>query len=338
MAEKFFGRYGDQDVKVFILRTECLELHVLELGATLQRVRVKGRDGNWYDSVLFHDDLDKYLTSGGFWGAVCGRCANRIGDAQVSINGITYLLDKNEGGNNLHSGPDGFHFKVFSGKQKSEDTVTFTRLSPDGEQGFPGNMMVTVTYRITPENGVEIIYQTTTDQDTVWNITNHAYFNLAGQGDILNHTLRLSADFYTPVDKTLLTTGEIVTVEQTPFDFRNPVKLSDRIGSGANQLPGGYDHNFVLCPDADKPLADYYCPDTGIGMEMYTTLPGVQIYSAAAMDGTLSSGGTPVPRFGGLCFETQFFPNSFSHKHFPVPVQKAGTLMTQKTEYRFYTQ
>ena len=337
MAEKQFGIYKGAEIKAFTLKSDHLEVDVLELGATLHRVRTKGKDGQWYDVVLFHDTLEDYINSPGYWSAVCGRHANRIAKGELKIDGELYHSDKNEGQNSLHSGLDGFHFKVFQGKQEKENEVCFTRLSPDGEQGFPGNMLVHITYSLTPENGVKISYQTTTDKDTVWNITNHAYFNLAGKGTVLDHVFCVDSDFFTPVDAELLTTGEINTVEGTPFDLRKPVSLNTYIGEGTGKLSGGFDHNLVLRHPGEGVQADLYCPRTGIGMQMYTSLPAVQIYSAGSMNGELTSGGNPVPQFGGICMETQFFPNSFAHAHFPQPVQKAGTLVTETTEYRFYT-
>ena len=336
MAEKRFGNYQGTEVKIFTLKSEKLEVDVIELGATLHRVRAKGKDGQWYDVVLFHNTLEDYLNSSAYWSAVCGRHANRIAKGEIRIAGKIYHSDINEGNNSLHSGKDGFHFKVFNGKQETEDAVSLTRLSPDGEQGFPGNMLVKITYTITPENGVKITYQTTTDKDTVWNITNHAYFNLAGKGTVLDHILYVNSDFYTPVDDELLTTGEIIQVEETPYDLRTPILLNTRIGNDTGKLADGFDNNFVLRRPGEGVQADLYCPQTGIGVQLYTSLPAVQIYSAAAMNGELSSGGNPVPQFGGLCMETQYFPNSFAHTHFPQPIQKAGTLVKEETEYRFY--
>lgn len=337
MSGKLFGVHEGTEIKVFTLKSKSLEIDLLEFGAILHRVRVKGRDDKWHDVVLFHNTLEDYINSPGYWSAVCGRHANRIAKGEIEISGETYHTDKNEGNNSLHSGKDGFNSKVFSGKQESENAISFTRLSPDGEQGFPGNMLVKITYILTPEGGVKISYQTIVDKDTVWNITNHAYFNLAGKGTVLDQIFYVNSDFYTPVNDESLTTGEVCKVEGTSFDLRNPVPLKTYIGDGTGRLPNGFDHNFVLRHPGEGVQAELYCPETGIAMQLFTTLPGVQIYSAAAMNGSLKSAGNPVPKFGGLCLETQYFPNSFAHAHFPRPIQKAGTLKVEETEYRFYT-
>lgn len=330
-----FGKVRGIPVKRFTISTEDMEVRVLELGATLQGLRVKDKTGKPVETVLFHDSLEKYLTSPGYWGAVCGRHANRIAKAQADIGGTIYQMDKNENANNLHSGKDGFHHKIFSGTALSDTSVVFTYLSSDGEQGFPGNMFVKVTYSITPENSLLIEYTTTSDADTVWNLTNHAYFNLGGEGTVLNHTLQVAADFYTPVDEEKLTTGEILSVCETPFDLREPQKLASRIGDGKKALAEGYDHNFVLRQSEDVPDATLFCPENGVSLDVYTTLPGLQIYSGGSLSGSDTSNGRPVPPFGGICMETQYFPNSLAYAHFPQPIQCEGTLVEEWTEFYF---
>ena len=330
-----FGTLGGRDVRRFTIVSQDVEVRLIELGATIQGLRVKDREGRWREVVLFHDSLEDYIEKPGYWGAVCGRHANRIAGAAFTLNGRRYQLEPNDNGNNLHSGKDGFHHKIFAGVSEDESSVSFRYFSPENEQGFPGNMFVKVTYRISDEGGLLIEYVTTTDEDTIWNLTNHAYFNLAGADTILDHTLQVAADFYTPVDDVLLPTGEILSVCGTPFDLRDPTLLRDRIGTGPNALKDGFDHNFVFRKSPGIPDATLYCSETGISMDVFTTLPGVQVYSAAGQDGTTSSWGHPVPRFGGICMETQFFPNSLSYAHFPQPIQYEGSLAMETTEYRF---
>jgi len=332
---EIFGKVNGQEVKRFTISSEKMEVRLVELGASIQGLKVKTKKGEWVETVLFHDTAELYAMNPGFWGAVCGRHANRIGNAEFSLHGTVYKLEKNEKENSLHSGRGGFHGKQFSGVEVDENTVSFHYFSLDGEQGFPGNMFVKVTYSITDKNGLLIEYTSTTDEDTVWNLTNHAYFNLAGKGDVLEHTLQVGADFYTPVDGSQLTTGEILKVEGTPFDLRKPEYLKNRIGEGANSLEKGFDHNFVLKVNENEPDATLHCPETGLTMEVYTTMPGVQVYTAAGLNGKLTSNGIPAPRFGGVCLETQYFPNSLAHAHFPQPIQQEGTLCVESTEYRF---
>ena len=339
-----FGQKDGKEIKRFTISSRGMEVRIIELGASLQGIRTLGRDGEWVETVLHYESVEEYLKGTAFFGTVCGRNANRITNAKVTLNGKEYALEKNIGEHSLHSGSEGFHFCVFSGEQTGEDEITFQYLSPAMEQGFPGNMLIKVIYRLvdqadtdsgSAEKTLEIRYVTLVDEDTICNVTNHAYFNLEGEGTILDHELCVSADFYTPMNELLLPTGEIATVENTPFDVRTPTKIGDRFGDAPGKLPGGYDHNFVLNKKNAEDVV-LYSPKTGIGVKTKTDLPGVQIYAGYSLTGTDISHGKTVPQFGGICMETQYFPDAPTNCHFPSSVQKAGTMKVSQTSFTYF--
>jgi aldose 1-epimerase len=296
--------------------------------------------------VLGFDNLTDYETKSPYFGSITGRYANRIANARFNLNGQEYVLATNDGSNSLHGGIKGFDKQVWEAETSQGDTevsLRLTYLSPDGEEGFPGNLSTTVTYTLTNDNELRIDYGATTDKPTVLTLTNHTYFNLRGNGagDIYDHVVRLNADRYTPVNENLIPTGELAPVEGTPFDFRSPKPISDGIRSGHPQmvLAHGYDHNFVLNRSDDTSLVEaarVVAPSTGRVLEVFTTEPGIQLYTANFVNGTLvgSSGGT-YRQGDGMCLETQHFPDSPNQPNFPSVVLNPGETYQSTTVFKF---
>jgi len=270
-----------------------------------------------------------------------GRYGNRIAKGQFELDGQSYQLEINNGPNSLHGGKNGFFSKVWAVKHVTDSSLELQYISPDGDAGYPGKLAATVTYTVTSTNGLEIAYHATTDKATVVNLTNHAYFNLSGEGDstILDHLLTIRADGYTPVDETLIPTGEITPVEGTPFDFRQPTPIGARIDTADGQLllGGGYDHNFVLKKDPGLQLvATVESPKTGIVMDILTEEPGLQFYSGNFMDNVQQAKGGKVYGYrSAFCLETQHFPDAPNHPDFPSTVLQPGDEYTTKTVYQF---
>ena len=320
----------------------CME--VTDYGATLVSVMVPGKDHTLTDVVLGYEDVMDYWKQEGYLGATVGRSCNRNGGANVTIQGKTYELFKNEHGkNNLHSSPDGYNQMVWNYEVDEEElSVRFFRLSPNLEQGYPGNFEISVTYTLTQENEVKIHYHGVSDQDTVANLTNHSYFNLAGQGNgtILDHEVWIDADAFTVIDEESIPTGEIRSVEGTPFDFRKRKRVGEQIEEKDEQLllAGGYDHNFVLNKKAGelKKIAEVFEPKSGRKMEVFTTCVGVQFYTGNFItEGSHGKEGTIYHRRSGLCMETQFFPDAVHHENFPSPILKAGEIYDSITVYKW---
>jgi len=341
-----FGQLPDgRAVELFLLRNAAgMEVELINYGAIIRALRVPDRTGVLGDVVLGFDSLSGYVQPHPYIGAVVGRYANRIGRAQFVLEGTTYALAANDGPNHLHGGLKGFDKVLWQAEPFSngaESGVRFTYVSPDGEEGYPGTLRVSVTYTLTDTNALVIDYEATTDKPTIVNLTQHAYFNLAGRGDILNHELQLFADFYTPVDEQLIPTGEIVSVAGTPFDFRTPQRIGARINANHEQLRRGrgYDHNFVLRHSERGALelaARVYEPTTGRVMRVYTTEPGIQFYSGNFLDGSLTGkGGMVYSHRTGFCLETQHFPDSPNKTHFPSPVLRPGEAYRSRTVYAF---
>ena len=288
------------------------------------------------------DMMTRRDTSAGafFFGATVGRSANRIGGAQFEINGVKYSLEKNDNGNNLHSGMDYYQQRMWEVVENADDHVTFLLHSPDGDQGYPGALDMYVTYSLDEENTVTIHYQAVPDQDTIINMTNHSYFNLNGHdsGDVLGHTVRLEADCFTPADNESIPTGEIRSVEGTPMDFREGKAIGKEIDADDEQIRfgGGYDHNWVLKNEGrfDK-VAEVTADRSGIVMEVYTDLPGVQMYTANFVEGEPGKEGACYGRRSAVCLETQYFPDAVHHENFPGPICKAGEKYDTRTAYRF---
>ena len=330
MKKQPFGKTADgQAVDLFTLtNSKGMEVSITNFGGIVVTLKVPDRNGKLDDVVLGYDQLDGYLTNKAFFGALIGRYGNRIAHGQFQLDGKTYNLPKNDGDNTLHGGMTGFNKRLWTAKQVSGakgSALELTYLSKDGEEGFPGNLSVKVVYTLTDDNELRIDYSATTDKDTVVNLTNHSYFNLAGQGngDILSHELTIHADQFTPVDQTLIPTGELRAVKGTPFDFTKSTAIGVRINQEDQQLKfgKGYDHNWVLnggIKTTPALAAEAYDPKTGRVLQVLTTEPGVQFYSGNFLDGTITGKGGKVYNLrNGFCLETQHFPDSPNHASFP---------------------
>ena len=344
-AEKeSFGQTPDgREVDLYTLtNTNGLRAKITNYGAILVSLEVPDRDGNLADITLGYDNLDDYVKRGAFFGATVGRYANRIGGAKFVLDGTEYKLAANNGENHLHGGIKGFDKVVWKLDEiKSESNkavVKMSYISEDGEEGYPGNMACTVTYTLTEDNELKISYEAETDKTTVVNLTNHSYFNLAGQGtgEILGHELTLNADKYTPVDEGLIPTGEIRSVKDSPMDFTLPTSIGSRI----KQVGDGYDHNYVLNSGGGTLAlaARVYEPTSGRVMEIYTTEPGVQLYTGNFLDGTLTGkAGKVYKKHYAFCLETQHFPDSPNKPNFPSAVLLPGQKYTSVTVHKFST-
>ena len=305
------------------------------------------RDGNLGDIVLGFDNLKDYEEKSPYFGCIVGRYGNRIGDAEFTLDGNAYKLNANDGENHLHGGVKGFDKVVWDAEPIQNDKgvgLKLHYLSKDMEEGYPGNLDVTVTYMLTNDDELKIHYEATTDKPTVCNLTNHNYYNLDGQGngDILNHILMINADHYTPVDEGLITTGEIAPVEGTPLDFTEPTKIGARINQDNTQLKygKGYDHNWVLNKKGKKMslAARVYAPSSGRVMKIYTTEPGIQFYSGNFLDGTLTGKEGEVYKHRyGFCLETQHFPDSPNKPEFPSTTLRPEQTYKTTTVHQFMT-
>jgi aldose 1-epimerase len=337
MKKQPFGKTADgQAVDLFTLtNAKGMEVSITNFGGIVVTLKVPDRNGKLDDVVLGYDQLDGYLTNKAFFGALIGRYGNRVAHGQFQLDGKTYNLPKNDGDNTLHGGRTGFNKRLWTAKEVSGAKGTaleLTYLSKDGEEGFPGNLSVKVVYTLAEDNELRIDYSATTDKDTVVNLTNHSYFNLAGQGkgDILGHELTIHADRFTPVDQTLIPTGELRAVKGTPFDFTKSTAIGARINQDDQQLKfgRGYDHNWVLnggIKATPAIAAEAYDPKTGRVLQVLTTEPGVQFYSGNFLDGTITGKGGKVYNLrNGFCLETQHFPDSPNQASFPSTTLKPG--------------
>lgn len=337
MQQTLFGTTRDgRQVHRYTLASENLRLQVLDYGAAIQTLLVKDKDGRWRDVVLGYDTMEEYETRDGYFGACIGRVGNRIGKGVATLHGQTLVLAKNDGENHLHGGNRGFDKQLWQG-QTDGDFVRFSRLSPDGEEGYPGNLEVSVTYRLTG-NALQITYDALSDQDTLCSLTNHSYWNLNGEGSVLAHTLRVQAEAFLENDAHCLPTGRILPVEGTPFDFRSPKTLGRDIRENDRNLQncGGYDHNFCLSGKA--PAAVLHSAQSGITMEVETTLPGMQVYSGNFLTRRRGKGGAVYNTRDALCLETQYYPNAMACEGFLKPILRAGERYHQETNYIFWTQ
>ncbi|MCY4014242.1 MAG: galactose mutarotase [Gammaproteobacteria bacterium] len=342
-----FGVVDGEPVNLFTLtNARGAEVRITEYGGIVVSIRVPDRDGRLGHVALGYDRLDDYVADNPFFGTITGRYANRIAGGRFELDGETWQLAQNDGENALHGGIRGFDKVVWNGvATASGDGVAFTYVSPDGDEGYPGELTTTVTYTWTDDDALRIDYEARTDKPTVVNLTNHSYFNLAdgGAGTVLDHHLTVNAARYTPADNESIPTGEIVPVAATPFDFRSSQTLGARIANDHPQLraSGGYDVNFVLDEaDADMILAAVvYAPTTGRVMDVLTDQPGVQLYTGNHFDGRhVGIGGVRHFRHSGLCLETQHFPDSPNQPGFPSTVLRPGETYSTTTVYRFRTQ
>ncbi len=337
MKRDFFGTTADgRQVHVFTLKNARGEsARILDLGGTVQSLLIRGRGGKLIDVALGFDTPGEYLAKGGYLGAIVGRYANRIGGARFALNGKEYRLFPNDGKNHLHGGKEGFDKKVWEAEPDG-GRLKLRLFSPHMDEGYPGNFGVEVTYAFSDDGGLIIDYLAKSDMDTVVNLTNHCYFNLRGCGDILSHELKINARSMLPTDAGLIPTGEIKSVEGTPFDFTEFKSIGRDIEADDPQLAvaGGYDHNFCL-EEGYKKACELFCDESGILMEVFTDMPGVQFYSGNFLSGISGKGGRIYGKRFGLCLETQHYPDSVNKPHFPSPVLKAGALFRSRTVYKF---
>lgn len=337
-----FGRTpGGEEVSQYVLTSaKGLRARITNYGAALVSLEVPDRNGKLDDVVLGFDSLDKYVEQRAYLGVTVGRYANRIGNARFVLDGVTYKLTANEGPNQLHGGVEGFDKRLWKAEEvtAAEDRawVRMSYLSRDGEEGYPGNLRCTVTYMLTNDDELRISYEAETDKKTVINLTNHSYWNLAGQGtgSILGHELMINASRFTVVDKNLIPTGFIASVLDTPLDFQSPKNIGSRI----RQLNRGYDHNYVLNgrPDALKLAASLHERSSGRTLEVYTTEPGLQLYTGNYLDGSLiGKSAKAYNKHAGLCLETQHYPDSPNQPGFPSTVLEPGRKFASLTVHKF---
>jgi aldose 1-epimerase len=345
VEEQPFGttKEGKKITLYTLTNSHHMEVRAMNYGAIIVSLRVPDRKGQVADIVLGHDTLEGYFDNSPHLGGLVGRYANRIANGSFALDGVKYSLPKNNGPNTLHGGIKGFDQAVWQGTPlKGKAGVAFSYLSRDGEEGFPGNLKVKVSYSLTEANELVINYEATTDKPTVLNLSQHSYFNLAGEGtgDILNHEVMINADRFTPVDSTMIPTGELRPVKGTPLDFTTQTKVGTRIDDNYEQLVlgKGYDHNFVINRKAQGLVsaARAYEPTSGRVMEISTDQPGVQFYTGNFLDGSVTGkqGHVYKQRYG-LCFETQHFPDSPNHPEFPSVVLRPGQTFHSRTIFKF---
>jgi aldose 1-epimerase len=317
-----------------------MSVSLMDYGATVVNLLVPDRAGKLDDVVLGFESVEPYLTATAYFGATIGRYGNRIAKGSFMLDGKTYQLPLNNGVNSLHGGTTGFDKQLWKVEHKESNppSITFSRISPDGEDGYPGTLNVLVTFTLTEKNQLRISYKATTDKPTVINLTNHTYFNLAGaaNGTILDHIVTLHADEFTPVDASLIPTGKIQKVAGTPWDFRTGKAIGKDL-QAVGGTPVGYDHNYVLNEGASS-AAEVYEPTSGRLMIVTTDQPGIQFYTGNFLDGTLTGkGGKVYPQYQAFCLETQHFPDSPNEPNFPSTVLKPGQIYKTTTVYSFST-
>lgn len=347
ITKEDFGTVDGKKVELYTLTNRNgLEAKVMTYGGVVVSLKVPDRNGNLADVVLGYDNLTGYLQDTSYFGSIIGRYANRIAKGKFTLNGVEYKLATNNGENHLHGGIKGFDKVVWDGsatKIPNGVRLKLAYISRDMEEGYPGNLLLTVFYTLTNSNELKIDYWATTDKDTVVNLTQHSYFNLAGEGtgDILKHELVINANRFTPVDSTLIPTGELRSVSGTPLDFLRPTPIGARINQEEEQLKlgKGYDHNFVINGRGGvmRKAARAFEQSTGRVMEVWTTEPGMQLYTGNFLDGRPGKGGKPYQFRYGFCLETQHFPDSPNHPKFPSATLKKGAKYSSSTIYRFST-
>ena len=329
ILKETFGEFEGEEVDIYTLKNaNQLEIKITNYGGIVTSIRLPDRNGRFADVALGYDNLQDYINNSPYFGCIVGRYGNRIGNARFNLGGEEYTLNKNDGENSLHGGIKGFDKVLWDAEPvigEGYQSLKLTYLSKDGEEGFPGNLSVMVTYTLKDDNSFIIDYSATTDRPTIVNLTNHTYWNLSGEGsgDILKHELMLNADSFTPVDQGLIPTGEIRSVKNTPMDFTKPTAIGERIDADDEQLKfgKGYDHNWVLNSNESDELklaATVYEPITGRFMEILTTEPGIQFYTGNFLDGSLTGKSGRAYEFrNGFCLETQHFPDSPNKSEFP---------------------
>jgi aldose 1-epimerase len=334
---------GDSTDLYVLKNANGMEVTVTNFGGVIVSIMVPDNNGTMTDVVLGFDNIHDYVNINNNFGATIGRYGNRIANGRFTIDGVEYNLPLNNNGHTLHGGPNGFNTQVFNVVSADNRSIVMTYLSKDGEEGFPGNLLTTVTMTLTDNNAIDIQYKAETDKPTAVNLTNHSYFNLQGSHNntILDHRLMINADTFTPVDETLIPSGELAAVEGTPMDFRTFHTIGDRIDNyDFEQLAFGigYDHNWVLNTNGDitQVAATLYSPVTGIQLDVYTVEPGVQIYTGNFLNGTVTGrNGAAYPKRSAICLETQHFPDSPNHPNFPSTLLMPGEIYTSRCIYKF---
>jgi aldose 1-epimerase len=348
VSQQSFGTTPDgQAVEIYTLRNHHgMEAKIITYGGIVQSLKVPDKNGNYADIVLGYDGLDGYVTNSPFFGALIGRYGNRIAKGKFTLDGQEYTLPTNDVPNCLHGGDKGFFARVWKVVQadvgQDGPRLELSYLSPDGEEGFPGNLQVDATYTVTEDNALRVDFKATTDKDTICNLTHHSYFNLSGSGDILNDVAYINADHFTPVDSTLIPTGELRPVTGTPFDFRTPTAIGLRINGDDQQLKyaRGYDDNWVLNHASGELglAARVEDPNSGRVLTVYTTAPGIQFYTGNFLNGTIHGKGGQVYQFrDAFCLEPQDFPDSPNHPGFPSSELKPGETYSNVIVYKFST-
>jgi len=347
MKKDSFGKLPDGSaVDLFTLTNAgAFSVAITNYGGRITSIKFPDKNGKVADVVLGFDTVDGYVADNPYFGALIGRYGNRIGHAQFKLDGKTYKLEANDNGNSLHGGKKGFDKVLWTAKDvstKDLPALELTYVSKDGEEGYPGTLTSVVTYSLSPANELKIDYHATTDKNTVLNLTNHAYYNLAGagEGDILGHHMMITASKFTPVDKTLIPTGELKSLDGSPLDFREAKAIGERIDANDEQLKfgKGYDHNYVLDAKGGTltQCAMVHEPKSGRMMEVLTTQPGLQFYTGNFLDGTIKGkGGKVYGHRGAFCLETQHFPDSPNKPSFPTAELKPGETYQQTTVYKF---
>lgn len=342
-VETFGSTSKKEEAVLYILTNENgMSASITNYGAALVKLNVPDKEGKLRDVVLGYDDVTGYEKGGGSFGAPVGRNANRIGGAVITIQDKTYELEKNDNGNNLHSGTNYYNKRIWNVGEKTDSKIEFVLHSPDGDQGYPGTLDMHVTYELTEDNELRLIYDAVPDQDTIINMTNHSYFNLDGHdsGNVLKELVTLDADYFTRADAQSIPTGELVDVTGTPMDFRMSRALGEAIDADyeAVRLGKGYDHNWVLKNNGkfDK-VAQAVSEKSGIVMEVWTDLPGMQMYTANFLDNEHGKNGAVYGIRDAVCFETQYFPDAVHHENFASPICKKGMPYHTVTSYKFET-
>jgi aldose 1-epimerase len=347
IEKRSFGKLQDgTEAYIFKLaNSQNMVVEITNFGGIILSVKVPDRNGKIGDVTLGYEKLEAYEGKGPYFGAIIGRHANRIEDSRFELDGVEYQLARNNGKNHLHGGNKGFDKVMWQAEvinKPEAQSLQLTYRSKDGEENYPGNLDVKVNYTLTNENELKIDYFAVSDKKTVVNLTNHAYFNLSGHdsGDILKHELKIYADKFTVIDTEGIPTGEIREVRNTPMDFSDFTPVGLRIDADDEQIicGKGYDHNWVLNAGGNglEKAAELYDPDSGRFMEVYTTKPGIQFYSANFLTGSdIGKGGAVYNKRSGLCLETQYFPNALKHKYFPSPILEAGSEYAHTTVYKF---
>lgn len=338
ITKRLFGKVDEKEVYAYLLdNSNGFSAEIITYGGIVRTLNYKGKD-----VVLGYDTIEDYQNNPDYFGALIGRNSNRIEGASFTLGGVEYKLFANDNRSNLHGGKVGFNSRIWDAEaiDGEEPALKLSLFSPDMEEGFPGNLNVTVTYTLTKDNSLDIHYEAVSDKDTVVNLTNHSYFNLNGHesGNVDNHTLMFNSSFYTPNTDECIPYGEVLSVNGTAFDMRKPTRLGDVFASNDEQVKmfGGIDHNIVIDGSGMRLCAEYVGDISKIKMQVYTDLPAIQLYTGNNLKGNrVAKGGIKYPLHGAICLETQTFPNNLKYTHFPTSIVKANEKYETLTKYKF---